>query len=217
MFLQEDEVIEDLQRDDLKIIQNHKKYTFSVDSVLLSTFAKVKNSDFVVEFCSGSGVISILVQAKYHPKEIVGFEIEKEMCDMSNRSIALNNLQNIKFICDDIKNCKNYITDKVDAVISNPPYFEKNLKNKNSYKFEINVDISQILKCSKSILKEKGTLYLSYPISRLQELLVKAEREGFSLKEIDFAHNKNNEVKVVLLKFRLHGKNKVDKSSVFTI
>ena len=47
MILKSDEKLEDLKRDNLFIIQSKSKYRFSVDSVNLSTFAKVKNNDNV--------------------------------------------------------------------------------------------------------------------------------------------------------------------------
>ena len=68
--LKKGEVIEDLQLNGLKIIQNKLDYCFSSDSVMLSDFSQVGHKDKVVEFCSGSGVVSILIKEKYNPKEI---------------------------------------------------------------------------------------------------------------------------------------------------
>jgi tRNA1Val (adenine37-N6)-methyltransferase len=59
-----DERIEDLQCQGLKIVQNKKLYTFTSDSVILANYAKTKSKDVVVEIGAGSGVVSILLQAK---------------------------------------------------------------------------------------------------------------------------------------------------------
>ena len=94
-LLKENEVLDDLQLNNLMIIQNKNNYRFTSDSVLLSNFVKVGHKDFVVEFCSGSGVISILVNEKYKPKNIIGFELQSELCEMSNRTLLYNNITNI--------------------------------------------------------------------------------------------------------------------------
>ena len=41
-FLKENERLDDLQYNDLKIIQSTKEYSFTCDSVLLANFVKIK-------------------------------------------------------------------------------------------------------------------------------------------------------------------------------
>ena len=64
------ERIEDLQCDGLKIIQDNELYSFTSDSVILANFLKFKPNDIAVEIGAGSGVISILAQAKNKLKKI---------------------------------------------------------------------------------------------------------------------------------------------------
>ena len=57
-----------LRCDDLqngyKIIQNTDHFCFGTDAVLLADFCKIKPGDNVVEFCSGNGIIPLLMVAK---------------------------------------------------------------------------------------------------------------------------------------------------------
>ena len=73
MILEEGERLEDLQFDNLKIVQNKQLYTFTSDSVILANYISTKASDIAVEIGAGSGVISILVQAKNDIKKIFSF------------------------------------------------------------------------------------------------------------------------------------------------
>ena len=213
--LKKGEVIEDLQLNGLKIIQNKLDYCFSSDSVMLSDFSQVKHKDRVVEFCSGSGVVSILIKEKYKPKEIIGFEIQKELCDMSNRSVELNDLKDIKFLNEDLKNSKNYFgTNHVDVVVCNPPYYKKidsqkdmiNIKNRIT-KFETLVILDEVIESASKVLKESGKLFLVHLSSRLQEIMVSAEKHSLICKKIKFVFPQDkNTSKLALMMFTKGGK-----------
>ena len=65
MELKNGERIDDLQFKNLKIIQNVNGFCFGIDAVLLSDFAKnMKKSDIVVDLCTGTGIIAILLARK---------------------------------------------------------------------------------------------------------------------------------------------------------
>ena len=62
--LQENERIDDLNLGGLKLIQNKKYFCFGTDSVLLANFVNSKKNSKIVDFCSGSGVISLIISKK---------------------------------------------------------------------------------------------------------------------------------------------------------
>ena len=70
MELKNNERIDDLQYKGLKIIQNEKDFCFGIDAVLLSDFAKgIKDGSYVVDLCTGNGIIAILLSGKTNAKE----------------------------------------------------------------------------------------------------------------------------------------------------
>ena len=90
------EVIEELGIDNLKIIQDDTLYRFTSDAVILSKFASCKKGDIVADFCSGSGIVGLHFYAlNKNVKSIDLFEIQKELCDLSIKSIELNSLTDI--------------------------------------------------------------------------------------------------------------------------
>ena len=58
------ERIDDLQRNGLKIIQDTGRFCFGMDAVLLSGFAKAKPGENVLDMCTGTGIIPLLMSAK---------------------------------------------------------------------------------------------------------------------------------------------------------
>ncbi len=207
--IKQDEKLEDLLVNDYKILQNDKKYRFSRDSVLLADFCEIKQNDFVVDFCSGSGIIAFLIKAKNLGQKIVGVEIDKEFVDMANRTKLFNKMNDIDFVAEDVKNIdKIFKNGSVDVVVCNPPYY-KNLPTNTTCvnaqaKYEINLNLAELLHSASKILKNNGKLFMCYPFSRLQELCSESLKENLYLKTIKFIENSNN--KNILVKFVKNGK-----------
>ena len=93
-LIKENERIDDLQINNLKIIQNNNGFCFGIDSVLLTDFARtIKNNSSIIDLGTGTGIIPILLTAKIKAKKIIGIEIQEDVAEMAQRSITLNNLE----------------------------------------------------------------------------------------------------------------------------
>ena len=120
------ERLEDLQFEGLKIYQDDKGYCFTSDSVLLANYAKFIAGSKVVEFCAGSGVISILLSKKQKPRSIHAFEIMEKPYKLFKKSVEYNNLEDKVFpINDKLENAVNLLgRGFADVVVCNPPYLK---------------------------------------------------------------------------------------------
>lgn len=216
-ILKENERIDDLQINDLKIIQNTDGFCFGIDSVLLSDFAKdIKKESRVIDLGTGTGIISFLLLAKTSIKNIVGIEVQPEVANMAKRSIELNNLENkfkiincnIKDILDNVKR------EEFDVVVTNPPYKKINTggKNENEKKLisrhEILADIFDFINTAKIVLKDKGTLYMVHRPERLADIIYALRENKIEPKKIRFVYSKKDskEAKLVLIKAVKNGK-----------
>ena len=83
-----DERLDDLHRNNYKIIQNPKKFCFGMDAVLLSGFAQVKEGEKALDLGTGTGIIPILLEAKCKGEHYTALEIQEESADMARRSVA---------------------------------------------------------------------------------------------------------------------------------
>ena len=207
--LEKDERIDDLEYKGLKIIQNKNWFCFGIDSVLLSDFAKdIKNNSEVLDLGTGTGIISILLSKKINAKKITGIEIQKKVAEMAKKSVELNNLENVEIINEDIKELGKIFQQKsVDAIVTNPPYIKKEngLKNENENKLisrhEIKCELEDIIKISKILLKDTGTLYMVHRPDRLVDIIYNLRKYKMEPKKIRFVYsNKEKECSLVLIK-----------------
>lgn len=211
MNLEKNERMEDLQCKGLQIIQNKNLYTFTSDSVVLANFVKTKASDVAVEIGAGSGVISILIQAKNKVKKIFAFEIQHEMALLCEKNLILNNLQEkVELIADDVKNFKKHFEKSVDVVFSNPPYFKvtdfAQTDCKKIAKEEVCLSCADLCKVASAMLKSGGSFYCCYSAERSCELISELAKNKLSVKEMLFTENGKGEVKLVVIKATKDGK-----------
>jgi len=196
MEISQDERIEDLMCEGLKIIQNKNLYTFTSDSVVLANFIKLKSKERAVEIGSGSGIISILLSKKTKYEHITGFEMQKELCEMSKRSLELNEISNIEFVNDKAQNYKKYIeNNSIDVVFSNPPYKREGSAeyNKNESKaiarHEKNLPLKELINTVDGLLKFGGRFYCVYDADRSCELIYEMMSKKIEPKRMFFTSN----------------------------
>lgn len=191
MELNNNERIDDLGLDNLRIIQNTDGFCFGIDSILLADFSKnIKNNSKVVDIGTGTGIISILLSKKSKASKIYGVEIQTEVADMARRSVELNNLQDkVEIINDDIKNINKYIeNNSIDVIVSNPPYKKLNagIKNENEKllisRHEIKCNLQDIAEISRKLLKDKGEIYLVHKSERLVDILTTFRQNKLEVK-----------------------------------
>ena len=197
--LKDNEIIDDLELNNLKIIQNNNGFKFGIDSILLSDFAKkIKKDSIVLDIGTGTGIISILLSAKTEANKIIGIEIQREVADMAKRSVILNKLENkIEIINDDINNIEKYFENNYfDVIVTNPPYQKNNtgLKSENEKnlisRHEIKCTLEDIIKKSFKILKDKGEFYMVHRPERLVDIMYLMRKNKIEPKELRFVYPK---------------------------
>ena len=208
--LKENERIDDLEYKGLKIIQNTEGFCFGINAVLLSDFAKeIKNNSKVIDLGTGTGILSILLSGKTNLNKIYGIEIQKQVAEMAQRSVKLNNLEDkIEIINENIKNLANiFEKNSFDAIVTNPPYKKLNTGEKNEKenklisRHEITASLEDFIKISFDLLKDKGTLYMVHRPERLAEIIYKLKQNKLEPKVIKLVHsNINSEPKLILIK-----------------
>ena len=206
--LKENERIDDLEFNNLKIIQNKNEFCFGMDSVLLANFAgEIKPNSKILDLGTGTGILPILLSGKTKNTKIFGIEIQEKMAEMATRSIKLNNLEKrVKIINNDIKNLKNiFEKNTFDVVVTNPPYKRINsgLKNESKgiliSKHEIKCNLEDVIDASKNMLKDKGTLYMVHRPERIVDICELLRKNKLEPKIIRFVYPKKEKGANLLL------------------
>jgi tRNA1Val (adenine37-N6)-methyltransferase len=87
------ERIDDLQCNGYKIIQDTDGFCFGMDAVLLANYAlqSVTEDTKLLDLCSGTGIVPLLLAAKSGCKDITGLELQKDVARNGRRIEALVN------------------------------------------------------------------------------------------------------------------------------
>lgn len=177
--LKDCERIDTLQRKNYRIIQDPSKFCFGMDAVLLSDFARVKEGDRALDIGTGTGIIPILMEARYGGGTFVGLEIQEESADMARKSVTLNHLEDkISIVTGDIKEADAYFQPaSFDVITSNPPYMigQHGLTNPEEPKaiarHEIKCTLEDIIAKSAKLLVPGGKFYMVHRPFRLAEIM----------------------------------------------
>lgn len=208
--LNENERIDDLEYKGLKIIQNKEWFCFGIDAVLLSDFAKnIRNNSKVLDFGTGTGIISILLCGKTKLSQITGVEIQEEVCKMAQKSIELNKLQDkFNILNADINELDNILqANSYDAIVTNPPYKKdltgaKNIsETKLISRHEVKFDFKKMVKISSKLLKNGGSFYMIHRPERMSEIVKELKDNKLEPKVVRFVHpHINDNANMILIK-----------------
>jgi tRNA1(Val) A37 N6-methylase TrmN6 len=190
------ERVDDLHRNQYKIIQNTQKFCFGMDAVLLSGFTKVLPGEKVLDLGTGTGIIPILLEAKTKGKHFTGLEIQEESADMAKRSVAMNKLEDkVDIIIGDIKEASAHFgLASFDVITSNPPYMNHNHgiinpgEAKAIARHEILCTLEDVIREASRALKPGGRFYLVHRPFRLVEIINTLTSYKLEPKRMKFVH-----------------------------
>lgn len=174
----EDERIDDLQCKGYQLIQKPKGFCFGIDAVLLSGFAKVKRGQNVLDLCSGSGVIPVLLAAKTEGASFTGLELQEAYADMASRSVVLNHLEEkVNIVCGDVKDVKKLFSPASFPVVTvNPPYMTEHHGLTNLYepktiaRHEVALSLEDVIAAASYVMPVNGSFFMIHKPFRLAEI-----------------------------------------------
>lgn len=195
--IKEYERVDDLHRNGYMIIQDPKRFCFGIDAVILSDFAKVKKGDRVIDLCTGTGIIPILMEAKTKASSFNAVEIQPESAEMAERSVRLNGLQNkITINVGDIKNIDElYKPSSFEVVTVNPPYMNEGGGLQNDFspktiaRHEVLCTLEDVVYASARLLVTQGRLYMVHRPHRLADIIVTLRKYKLEPKMLRFVHS----------------------------
>lgn len=198
------------------IIQDTNYFMMSLDSLLLANFVTINLSDKrILDIATGNAPIPMLLTFRTNAK-IYAIEKQKPIYSLAYLSVSENNmLDRIELINDDAKNLTNlFDSDYFDVITCNPPYFKTNniaFENDNpikaSARHEKSLNVDDVLKISRYLLKTNGRLAIIHRTERVLEIIELMKKYNFEPKKIRFIYpNKNKNSDLVLIEAIKNGK-----------
>src|SRR5690348_14530988 len=108
----------------LTLVQPRDGYRFSIDSIMLGRFVRMRRRDRVLELGAGCGAISVMIAALWRPREVVAVEIQPDLAALAARNAVINRLDSIRVISADLRarRLDGLALASFDVVVANPPY-----------------------------------------------------------------------------------------------
>ena len=201
----------------LKIYQEEDWFRFSLESILLPNFVTINLKDKnIIDLCTGNAPIPLVLSTRTKAK-IYGVEIQKDIYKLGLDSILYNKLDSqISLINDDVKNLKQYFNSEFfDIITVNPPYFkysECSIYNDDEHKtiarHEKSLNLEDIIKISRYLLKNNGRLAMVHRTERLIEILITLKENNLVPKKIQFIYpDYGKESKLFMIEAVKNGRN----------
>ena len=195
--LEKYEKLHDIKCGGLKLIQNVHGFRYGTDAVLLADFVNLKSGERVLDFCTGSGIIPLLLLARNKASEICGIEIEEEIVKTACKTAKLNGVEDkLKFICGDIKKASKIVEGSFDVITCNPPYSKNGsgmMSESNKIaraRYEVDCTLDDVVKSAAKVLKFGGRFYIVHKAERLVDIVCTLRESKLEPKELRFVHTK---------------------------
>lgn len=204
----EDERLDYLLAEDLRIIQSPSVFAFSLDTVLLARFVYVPiQKGNMIDLCTGNGVIPLLLSTRSKAR-ITGVEIQERIYNMAKRTVEYNELsKQIELIHGDIKDIPVLLGHgKFDVVTCNPPYFptpHDGEMNKNEHlaiaRHEIYCTLEDVVRVSSQLVKQGGKVAFVHRPGRLLDIITLMRKYRLEPKRLQFVYPKEGKEANTLL------------------
>ncbi len=179
-----------------RILQDDEEYRFTSDSVLLARFLRAKKGERVADFCAGSGIVGLHFFAENEGvEEVVLFEMQKSLSEMSARTVALNGLEE-KFRAENmrVQDIPARYVEYFSLILCNPPYEKGGFSSANKKtapcKRELTLTLPELAASAARCLKFGGRFALTERADRLAETVCALHERGLEPKKLQFIAGK---------------------------
>lgn len=181
------------------------------------TTEQIKNEKLIITNCldigTGTGLLPLLLSQKISALNFDAVEIDKDSFEQAKENIAASPWAGrIKVIHADARDLSS--ENKYAIIISNPPFYENELKGDNKKKniahHSDDLSLSELLKIIKNNLSTDGTFYLLLPYKRNEEIKKLIRETGLFIQQIIFVRQSVNHD---FSRFMIAGKLKADESN----
>jgi len=179
----------------VQVAQPAKGHRFTLDSILLADFCRIKPKDRVLEPGAGTGIISLLL-AKKHPRAVFNaVEVQPQLADLCEQNVVDNSLQGrITVLTHDLRRLNGTLArGSFSVIVANPPYIKEGTGRTSPHasrqiaRHDRTASLESWLNLHR-FLKNSGIFCLVFPAARLAELIALMKRRKLEPKRIRLVH-----------------------------
>ena len=177
------------------VAQLAKGHRFTLDSILLADFCRVKPKERVLEPGAGTGIVSLLLAKKYPRSLFYPVEVQENLHALCSDNCTANVLANITPLHRDIRKLNQSRDLKhFEVLVANPPYMRSGAgrsspdAGRRIARQDLLAKIESWLDLKK-LLKQGGRYNLVFPAARLAELVALMRQRRLEPKRIRPVHS----------------------------
>lgn len=198
----------------LRLIQDTEEFCYGIDAVLAAGFAARNRHEKIIDLGTNNGVIPLILSRISSAEFIAGAEKQRRGFELAVRNAQLNGLQDrLEFkLCDILDIAEHYKKGSFDAVVCNPPYFEKSTgiindsKGLAAARHETTARLEDFIKCAAYLLMDKGAFYMIHRPSRIVDIAWHCRNNGLEPKYMRFVSPKEGvKPNLILVECRKNG------------
>lgn len=192
-----DETLDALFDGRVRLYQSRNGYRFSLDTLLLAYFTRLRRGEKVVDLGSGNGVVPLILAYRYPWASITGVELQEPMVKRARKNVRLNDLQDrVEILTGDVRSIENAArAEGFHAAVCNPPFRKPTSgrvspdDEKRVARHETAGALGDFLRAAAFLLRAKGRLTIIYPAVRSIDLLAEMRRMGIEPKRMRLVHS----------------------------
>jgi len=185
----------------IKLYQDDNMFKMNSDTRNLGNFLEFRKNDYtILDVGTNNAALLLYAKLKKSAKHYYGVDINEKALELAKENMLINGVNNFTFINSDFKELK---IEQVDYIVSNPPYFDgehvsENL-DKRRARFAEYLPLEDLIKHSKRLLKDRGSLFLVYPSFKLPQVISTLDKYKFGVVRLQFVYDENKDESMVFL------------------
>ncbi len=189
-----------------------QEHRFGTDAFLLADFAKPRHKDKVCDYCTGCGIIAMIMQRNFQPAKIYALEIQQKAYEQVKLSAKESGTLNVEAVLGDLREWRS--PEALDLITCNPPYKISGTGAKNDSdavsiaRHEMMCTIQDVCAAAAKNLRFGGRLCVCNRPERLSDVIMAMRENGIEPKRLRTVH-KNPETApwLILVEGRRGGNN----------
>ncbi len=190
-----------LYNSDIKIYQDGDMFKMNSDTRHLGEFLSLKKDDYtILDVGTNNGALLLYASKQKRAKHYYGVDINGKAIELAKENMEINEIYNVSFYVSEFQNLK---MEQVDYIVSNPPYFDGEHvslnEDKRKARFAQYLPLEELIKHSKRLLKDRGSLFLVYPSFKLPQVIAILDEYKFGVTRLQFVYDENRDDALVFL------------------
>lgn len=192
-------------------IQRKAGHRLTSDSIALAEFAaqSLSEKDSLIDIGTGAGAIPLLLAWKTNIKGMTGVEVDKLAAGTAARNVEANGLAGrVDIVNADYRDLASmYPEGAFTAVVSNPPYAKAGTgrmspnEQRAIARSEVLGSLPELVEVARHLAGSSGKIFFVFPVSRLAEMLVEAQKRGLKVRRLRFVHTGKGSERFFLVEF----------------